>query len=169
MTAAEHKVGFKQTKDTPYLTLMGKLWGVFSLFCVYFGENWLSYNGTAPYMYDIYIGLLFQVCIWTQEILVMYPNIFIYKIPRHLLHPRFPTIIRLHALSQWEMTLHCNIISHWLGAYTNWSLCFLSQHLIIINMIYSFHRNTPKLYVFMLIIQSPLAMSQLPLSKKDRR
>ena len=24
--------------------------------------------------------------------------------------------------SQWEMTLHCNVVSHWLGAYTKWSL-----------------------------------------------
>ena len=24
--------------------------------------------------------------------------------------------------SQWETTLHCNIVSHWLGAYTKWSL-----------------------------------------------
>ena len=24
--------------------------------------------------------------------------------------------------SQWEMVLHCNTISHWLGAYTEWSL-----------------------------------------------
>ena len=24
--------------------------------------------------------------------------------------------------SQWEMALHCNAISHWLGAYTEWSL-----------------------------------------------
>ena len=24
--------------------------------------------------------------------------------------------------SQWEKTLHCNVISHWLGAYTKWSL-----------------------------------------------
>ena len=24
--------------------------------------------------------------------------------------------------SQWEMTLHCNVISHWLGTYTKWSL-----------------------------------------------
>ena len=28
----------------------------------------------------------------------------------------------VHAPSQWEMTLHCNVISHWLGAYTKWSL-----------------------------------------------
>ena len=28
----------------------------------------------------------------------------------------------VNASSQWEMTLHCNVISHWLGAYTKWSL-----------------------------------------------
>ena len=28
----------------------------------------------------------------------------------------------VHAPSQWETTLHCNVVSHWLGAYTNWSL-----------------------------------------------
>ena len=28
----------------------------------------------------------------------------------------------VNAPSQWETTLHCNIISHWLGAYTKWSL-----------------------------------------------
>ena len=27
----------------------------------------------------------------------------------------------VHALSQWEMVLHCNV-SHWLSAYTEWSL-----------------------------------------------
>ena len=26
------------------------------------------------------------------------------------------------ASSQWEMMLHCNVISHWLGAYTKWTL-----------------------------------------------
>ena len=28
----------------------------------------------------------------------------------------------LYAPSQWETTLHCKVISHWLGAYTKWSL-----------------------------------------------
>ena len=28
----------------------------------------------------------------------------------------------LHAPSQWETTLHCNVVSHCLGAYTIWSL-----------------------------------------------
>ena len=28
----------------------------------------------------------------------------------------------LNAPSQWETTLHCNVVSHWLGAYTKWSL-----------------------------------------------
>ena len=28
----------------------------------------------------------------------------------------------MHAPSQWDRMLHCNVISHWLGAYTKWSL-----------------------------------------------
>ena len=39
-----------------------------------------------------------------------------------------PGII-LHAPSQWETTLHCNLVSHWLGAYTKWSLNSL-EHLL---------------------------------------
>ena len=27
----------------------------------------------------------------------------------------------VHAPSQWETTLHCNVVSHWLGTYTEWS------------------------------------------------
>ena len=28
----------------------------------------------------------------------------------------------VYAPSKWETKLHCNVISHWLGAYTKWSL-----------------------------------------------
>ena len=28
----------------------------------------------------------------------------------------------VYAPSQWETTLHCNVVSHWLSAYTKWSL-----------------------------------------------
>ena len=28
----------------------------------------------------------------------------------------------VYASSQWEMALHCNAVSHWLSAYTEWSL-----------------------------------------------
>ena len=28
----------------------------------------------------------------------------------------------VNAPSQWKRMLHCNVVSHWLGAYTNWSL-----------------------------------------------
>ena len=28
----------------------------------------------------------------------------------------------VNAPSQWGMTLHCNVFSHWLGAFTKWSL-----------------------------------------------
>ena len=33
----------------------------------------------------------------------------------------------MNVSGQWETTLHCNVISHWLGAYTKWSLesCFI--------------------------------------------
>ena len=30
----------------------------------------------------------------------------------------------VYVLSQWEMTLYCNVISHWLGTYIKWSLDF---------------------------------------------
>ena len=33
-----------------------------------------------------------------------------------------------YGLSQWEMTLHCNVISHWLSLYPKWSLgCVLNS------------------------------------------
>ena len=44
MTMAERKSNIRLTKDTPYLALMGKLWGVF---CEDLGENWRCYNGTT--------------------------------------------------------------------------------------------------------------------------
>ena len=28
---------------------------------------------------------------------------------------------------QWETMLHCNIVSHWLGAYKKWSQCIISM------------------------------------------
>ena len=33
----------------------------------------------------------------------------------------------VYAPSQWKMTFRCNVISHWLGAYTKWLLC-ISVH-----------------------------------------
>ena len=35
----------------------------------------------------------------------------------------------VHAPSQWETTLHCNVVSHWLGSYTKWSLSGLANDL----------------------------------------
>ena len=46
MTMAERKSNIRLTKDTPYLALMGELWGVFS---EDFEENWWLYNSTALY------------------------------------------------------------------------------------------------------------------------
>ena len=44
MTATEGKSDFELKTDTPYLALLGKLWGVYY---EKFKENWLHYNGTA--------------------------------------------------------------------------------------------------------------------------
>ena len=41
---AEHKSKFVLIKYTTYLALTGLPWNVF---CEYFGENWLHYNGTT--------------------------------------------------------------------------------------------------------------------------
>ena len=38
----------------------------------------------------------------------------------HLMTPVWCRDHSVYASSQWEMTLHCNVISHWLGAYTEW-------------------------------------------------
>ena len=45
-----------------------------------------------------------------------------------------------NAPSQWEMTLHCNVASHWLGAYTKWSLktTFISCDYVL----YMYHECT---------------------------
>ena len=40
---------------------------------------------------------------------------------------RYQLLFRNHFVyvpSQWETTLHCNVVSHWLGAYTKWSMLF---------------------------------------------
>ena len=46
MTTAEQQTGIELTKDIPYLALTGEIWAVC---CEDFGENWLHYNGSAPY------------------------------------------------------------------------------------------------------------------------
>ena len=35
----------------------------------------------------------------------------------------------VYAPSQWETTLHCTVVSHWLGAFTNWSLVIRHESL----------------------------------------
>ena len=37
-------------------------------------------------------------------------------------HLHYPRDLSRYAPSPWETSLHCNVISHWLGAYLDWSL-----------------------------------------------
>ena len=64
-----------------------------------------------------------------------FTSVYIFRLRRQINPERFqyaswsiyvidPTEYRDHfvyAPSQWETTLHCNVASHWLGAYTKWS------------------------------------------------
>ena len=38
----------------------------------------------------------------------------------------------VYASSQWDTTLHCNVVSHWLGAYTNW-VAVITVSAILVN------------------------------------
>ena len=50
---------FRITKDTPYHSLMGDLWGVF---CADLGENWPHYNGT---LLTVYVKVPFPCSVLT--------------------------------------------------------------------------------------------------------
>ena len=67
-TEIEYKSEFESTKDTSYLALTGKLWGVF---CEDFRENWSWYNGTA--LYVVYLDIIITSChvlynVWKESI-----------------------------------------------------------------------------------------------------
>ena len=49
----------------------------------------------------------------------------------HILRERF-----VYAPSQWETTLQCNVVSHWLGAYTEWSL-YANLHPPLVTVLFS--------------------------------
>ena len=51
-----------------------------------------------------------------------------------------PWCSSMYAPSQWEMALQCNAISHWLGAYTEWSL-FLSVRSLAFRAVSLVHRS----------------------------
>ena len=93
---------FKLTTHTPYLTLRGWLRGVY---WEHLGANWVM-MGPQFFTHDmtnVGYGSEYQLTKGTQYL----------------------TLIRGHfvyAPSQWETTLQCNVATHWLGTYTNYSV-----------------------------------------------
>ena len=82
VTEAKYISKFQHTKNTPYLTPTGKLWGVF---CVDLVENWLPYSGTTLYLRDIYLSIyqlneawakLKPLCRWCCEIHILIWKLF---------------------------------------------------------------------------------------------
>ena len=61
-----------------------------------------------------------------------------------------------YAPSQWKMTLQCNVIPHWLGAFTKWSLMmhqtWNSKHssTVLTNALLDTWTNTENCWVFMM-------------------
>ena len=87
MTETEHESEVILMKDTPYLALTGKLWGVF---CEDLGENQPCYNGTAVYFRDAgekcptiidndrYITWPQTFCQWCKSINLSKPDLNVY-------------------------------------------------------------------------------------------
>ena len=74
----------------------------------------------------------------------------------------------VYAFNQWGATLHCNVVSHWLGAYTKWScpLCLQISEAVIINFGSLYTRNR-RLYVLILdMINCPGEMVSLSICVK---
>ena len=59
-----------------------------------------------------------------------------------------------YGLSQWETTLQCNVVSHWLSPYAEWSLCSILRKISLY-----FHFRTKMTYVVEILLcerQRPL-------------
>ena len=66
----------------------------------------------SPYKGQWRGALIFSlICAWTNGWISVHRN-------------RDPFV---NGPSQWETTLHYNVVSHWLGAYTKWFLCNLNH------------------------------------------
>ena len=60
----------------------------------------------------------------------------------------------VYATSKWEKTLHCNVVFYWLGAYTKWSLDFLSSYDVTILLL---GKATMKnIYCWKEVLQMPI-------------
>ena len=82
---------------------------MFMLFCV---NELICEKSCSVYEFScMYAVLFFSIVVWSHSDIVN----FLQDTPNK--QGSF-----VYAPSKWEMTLHCDIISHWLGAYTKWSL-----------------------------------------------
>ena len=68
--------------------------------------------------------MIFMICMYLQmtPIKVRYHGIMCEDFRVHF----------LYAPSQWETTLYCNVFSHWLAAYTKWSLGLKCVTIVIV-------------------------------------
>ena len=87
-------------------------------------DEWKSsfdHHWTVYVLSQCYFGVYFPCSFTSQEINTKITFLWVHKqftTPTYTLS----SIKTLYTPSQWKTTLHCNVVSHWLGAYTKWSL-----------------------------------------------
>ena len=64
---------------------------------------------------------IWGICGWWEFDVYAYTGIILYMRPANE-RRRYIVTSYVYAPSQCETTLHCNVVSHWLHAYTKWSL-----------------------------------------------
>ena len=98
--------------------------------CRYFIENMLGNLGVRNALrFSGKSSLYLETPVGTYGRSLLYECIFLWSISLCTVSMmRMRRNHFMYAPSQWEMMLHCNVISHWLGAYTKWSL----MHIILL-------------------------------------
>ena len=70
---------------------------------------------------------MWKICIWWLSAISYFPRLVRTNGPNDIVW--WSDVCKkiqgyfVYVRSQWETTLQCNVASHWLGAYTKWSLC----------------------------------------------
>ena len=106
---------FKQRLLSPY-NYLASYWH--TIHCLFFTINcWHKW-----FCYDFYhtIEQLYNMITFSKILTKGTGDLFCHQLGRDM-----ECLRRVHfvyAPSQWEITLHCNVVSNWLGAYTKWSL-----------------------------------------------
>ena len=81
----------------------------------YFLSEWMAFSCHRKWLTFSY----YKVGLWYTSVICQL--VMVCVILKYILWPN-QSVHFVYGPSQWVTTLHCNVVSHWLGAYTKWSL-----------------------------------------------